>query len=181
MMRFALRRATAPRKTDASWSYVIMAESLEDRVAALEAKDEIRALRHRYHQCVNESDVDAIVDLFVADADLDFGYLGRTRGRDKIVRFFAAMPDLLPFIKQFIHNHMIELDGPDRATGISYMEAKTVSDGKAYVVSGRYDDVYVRTGDGWRFTTMNFEPYFSVPFDEGWAVKHRLQMGYGED
>ena len=158
-----------------------MADSLEDRVSALEAKDEIRELRHRYHACINEGDIDAIVDLFTADASLDFGYLGRTRGRAKIAQFFGALPDLLPFIKQFIHNHTVILEGPDRGTGTSYMEAKTVSGGTAYVVCGRYDDAYTRTDDGWRFTEMNFEPYFSVPFDEGWASERPLQMGYGED
>lgn len=158
-----------------------MADSLEARIAALEAKDDVRALRYRYHQCVNEMDIDGIVELFVEDAELDFGYLGRTRGREKIGRFFGSMPDLLPFIKQFIHNHLIELDGPDRGTGVSYMEAKTISDGTAFFVAGRYDDVYVRTSDGWRFEQMNFDPYYSVPFDEGWATDKRLQMGYGED
>ncbi|MDH3683512.1 MAG: nuclear transport factor 2 family protein [Acidimicrobiia bacterium] len=158
-----------------------MGDSLETRLAALEAKDEIRELRHRYHQCINEGDTTAIAALFTDDAELDFGYLGRTRGRQKIDQFFGALPDLLTFIKQFIHNHMVVLDGPDRATGVSYMEAKTVSEGRAYVVSGRYDDTYVRTPDGWRFARMDFEPYFSVPFDEGWAVERRLQMGYGED
>lgn len=158
-----------------------MGDPLEARLAALEAKDEIRELRHRYHQCINEGETAAIGALFTTDAELDFGYLGRTRGRPKIEQFFAALPDLLTFIKQFIHNHLVVLDGPDRATGVSYMEAKTVSNGRAYVVCGRYDDTYVRTPEGWRFARMDFEPYFSVPFDEGWAVDRLLQMGYGED
>jgi ketosteroid isomerase-like protein len=157
-----------------------MADSLEARIAALEAKDDIRDLRFRYHQAINEGDTAAIVGLFTDEAEIDFGYLGKTRGRDKIDRFFTALPDLLAFVKQFIHNHLVTLDGPDRATGVSYMEAKTISSGTAFVVSGRYDDVYVRTEAGWRFSVMNFDPYFSVPFDEGWAVERRLQMGYGD-
>ena len=157
-----------------------MTESLEARVAALEAKDEIRELRHRYHEAINVGDPGSIVDLFTDDAELDFGYLGRTRGREKINRFFLALPDLLTFIKQFIHNHTVALDGPDRATGVSYLEAKTISEGTAFFVSGRYDDVYVRTDDGWWFSVMNFEPFFSVPFEQGWAVDQPLQMGYGE-
>ena len=158
-----------------------MADELEARIAALEAKDELRDLRFRYHEAINEGNAAAIVDLFTDDAAIDFGYLGRTRGREKIDRFFLALPDLLTFIKQFIHNHLVTLDGPDRATGVSYMEAKTISEGTAFFVSGRYDDVYVRTPDGWRFSAMNFDPFFSVPFDEGWAVEQRLQMGYGDN
>jgi hypothetical protein len=44
-------------------------------------------------------------------------------------------------------------------------------------VAGRYDDVCVRTADGWRFASMKFEPYFTVPFDQSWAQGDLLQMG----
>jgi len=159
-----------------------MTTELEARVAALWAKDQIRELRHRYHQAVNEMDIEGIVALFAEDAELDFGYLGRTRGREKIGQFFGSMPDLLPFIKQFIHNHIVTLDDDgEHGQGVSYMEAKTISDGQAFFVSGRYDDTYVLTDAGWRFAEMVFDPYFSVPFQEGWAAEQRLQMGYGQD
>ena len=156
---------------------------IEQRLATLEAAvrrlsdiEEIRALRLRYHEYVNTNRPADIPDLFTEDAELDFGYLGRTRGRQKITKFFAALPVLLDFVKQFIHNHAIEVDG-DRATGVSYLEAKSVSRGQAYRVAGRYDDVCVRTPAGWRFSSMKFEPYFTVPFDESWAQSDLLQMG----
>jgi ketosteroid isomerase-like protein len=156
---------------------------IEQRLATLEAAvrrlsdiEEIRALRLRYHEYVNTNRPADIPDLFTEDAELDFGYLGRTRGRQKITKFFAALPVLLDFVKQFIHNHAIEVDG-DRATGVSYLEAKSVSRGQAYRVAGRYDDVCVRTSSGWVFSSMKFEPYFTVPFDQSWAQSDLLQMG----
>ena len=156
---------------------------IEQRLATLEAAvrrlsdiEEIRALRLRYHEYVNTNRPADIPDLFTEDAELDFGYLGRTRGRQKITKFFAALPVLLDFVKQFIHNHAIEVDG-DRATGVSYLEAKSVSRGLAYRVAGRYDDVCVRAPAGWRFSSMKFEPYFTVPFDQSWAQGDLLQMG----
>jgi ketosteroid isomerase-like protein len=154
-----------------------------DRLAQLEAKvqrlcdiEEIRALRARYHECINQNQLADIPNLFTEDGELDIGYLGRARGRPKITKFFAAVPALLDFVKQFIHNHAVEVDG-DRATAVSYLEAKSVSRGKAYLVAGRYDDVCVRTPDGWRFASMKFEPYFTVPHDQGWAQEDLLQMG----
>ena len=160
-----------------------MANDLEGRVAALEsevselrAREALRALRFRYHECINEGRWNDIPALFAEDCELDFGYLGRASGRDSVRRFFERGQQLLPFVKQFIHNHTLEVDA-DRATGFAYLEAKSVSEGTAYFVAGRYDDAYVRTGEGWLFARMNFTPYFTVPFHEGWAQKDLLQMG----
>ena len=160
-----------------------MAQDLEARVAELEARvrelldrEAIRELRSRYHELVNTGGWADIPELFSEDAELDFGYLGQARGRARIGRFFARGTELLPFVKQFIHNHVIDLSG-ERGTGTSYLEAKSVSGGRAYVVAGRYDDAYVREDGRWRFARMDFEPFFTVPFDEGWAQDDLLQMG----
>ncbi|MDP6707364.1 MAG: nuclear transport factor 2 family protein [Alphaproteobacteria bacterium] len=159
-----------------------MADEIQARLAALESRvqeqadtEAIRRLRNRYHQCINDGLYDEIPLLFTEDASLDFSYIGKTQGRAKITKFFAVTPDVLPFIKQFIHNHIIDIDG-DGGTGVSYMEARTVNKGIAYVVAGRYDDEYVREADGWKFKTMNFEAYYTVPHDQGWAQEDLLQM-----
>ena len=153
-------------------------ESLEMEVRDLRSQEAIRNLRFHYHQCINEAKFDEIPALFTEDATLDFGYLGRTRGREKIGKFFSSGPDLLPFVKQFIHNHVIEVNG-DSGSGFSYMEAKSISGGKAYLVAGRYDDDYAVVSGEWRFARMDFDPYFTVPFSEpeGWAQTDKLQMG----
>ena len=154
----------------------------EERLAALEsdvrrlcAVEDVRTLRMRYHDHINQGRMGDVPDLFTDDAEVDFGYLGSGTGREAIVRFFAELPALLDFVKQFVHNHVVEVDG-DRATGVSYMEAKSISGGRAFVVAGRYDDVVVRTPSGWRFSRMVFEPYFTVPHDQSWAQEDRLQM-----
>ncbi len=36
---------------------------------------------------------------------------------------------------------------------------------------------YVRQDGKWRFARMDFIPYFTVPFDEGWAQDDLLKMG----
>ena len=149
---------------------------LEDRVRELEDREAIRELRCAYHECVNQGKWADIAELFTADGELEFGYLGRASGQAEIARFFGRAPELLPFVKQFIHGHVIQLEG-DGGTGASYLEAKSVSGGRAYVVAGRYDDVYAREGKRWRFARMDFTPYFTVPFDEGWAQPDLLQMG----
>ena len=160
-----------------------MTQDTEERISALEARvqeltdiEQIRRLRGRYHESFNESKPSGIPDLFSDDAELDFDYLGSARGRDELNRFFDAIPGLLPFVKQFIHNHIVDVDG-DTGRGFCYLEAKTISGGEAYFVAARYDDEYIRENGSWKFKSMRLTPYFTVPFSEGWAQEDRLKMG----
>lgn len=160
-----------------------MTQDAEARLQALEAKvqdlsdrEAIRSLRFRYHECINSETLDAIPDLFSEDATLDFDYLGRATGRAQLSEFFRNVENLLSFVKQFMHNHAVEIDG-DTGRGYAYLEAKTISNGEAYFVAARYDDEYVRQGGQWKFKKMSLTPYFTVPFKEGWAQEDRLKMG----
>lgn len=160
-----------------------MSQSVEARLAALESEiqqlkdlEAIRRLRFRYHECVNETKLAEIPDLFTEDGDLDFGYLGKARGGDELKRFFGALPKLLSFVKQFIHNHAIDIQGAT-GRGLSYLEAKSVSKGESYLVAARYDDEYEKVDGQWKFKKMRLTPYFTVPHNEGWAQEDRLKMG----
>jgi len=161
-----------------------MAQDIEARIEALEAKvqelsdqEAIRTLRSRYHECINEGKYADIPVLFSEEGELDFGYLGKAKGRTELVTFFTqGVSRVLSFVKQFIHNHAIEVQG-DRGTGLSYLEAKSVSKGESYLVAARYDDEYVKQNGQWKFKSMRLTPYFAVPLREGWAQEDRLKMG----
>lgn len=145
-------------------------QRLEARVAVLQDVEEIRSLRQRYHESVNEGRTAQIAELFAERGVVDFGDLGSRLGREAIHQFFAEelINEKLTFIKQFNHNHSVEVSG-DRATGSSYLEAKNVLSGAATMVAARYDDTYVRTTEGWRFEKMKLTLYFVVPFERGWG------------
>src|SRR5215471_787056 len=159
---------------------------LAARVAALEAevqrlrdRAEIEDLRFRYHAAVNERRPEAIAPLFARGARLDFGPLGRASGPREIEAFFAAMlGDPSAFVKQFIHNHLVEIEG-DRARGTSYLEARPVYRGESYLVAARYDDAYAREDGRWRFQEMAMTPIFIVPLREGWAGEEKIRLGPG--
>ena len=75
-----------------------MATNLEDKVKDLEAKvaelydrEALRDLRYRYHECINEAQMAAIPDLFTDDGELDFGHLGKAKGREEINKFFSGL------------------------------------------------------------------------------------------
>ena len=143
--------------------------ALESEVRALQDRAEIQELRFRYHIAVNEKRPEEIRELFACDGRIDFGDLGRASGPEQIDAFFArTLSDPASFVKQFIHNHAIELDG-DHARGLSYLEARTVVAGESVLVAARYDDEYVREAGRWRFRKMTLVPIFIVPLREGWA------------
>jgi hypothetical protein len=171
-----------------------MATSLEDRIRELEAKvaelndrEAIRDLRFRYHECINEAQMAAIPDLFTEDGELEFGHLGRAKGRDQIKAFFSGLGERrtsqtneprrgLHRVRQFIHNHVVNVHG-DRADGYAYLEAKPVYNGESYVVAARYNDEYVKRDGQWKFSKMSLTPFFMVPLKEGWAGEDLLKMG----
>ena len=169
-----------------------MAAELETRVQQLEAtvrelldRETVRDLRYRYHECINEGKFEEIADLFTDDGELDFAHLGKAKGHAEIRRFFTVInrPPAsgkqrphITWVKQFIHNHTIHLHG-DTGTGFSYLEAKPIYDGEAFFVAARYDDEYLRQDGQWRFKKMSIQPYFMVPFKEGWAQEDKVKMG----
>ena len=167
-----------------------MAADLETRVQQLEAtvrtlqdREAIRELRYRYHEYVNESKGNDIPGLFIDDGELDFGHLGKAKGKEQLQKFFRALdasetaPDRprITWVKQFIHNHTIHLRG-DTGDGFAYLEAKPIYNGEAFLVAARYDDQYVRQNGEWKFSKMSLVPYFMVPLKEGWAQEDRLKM-----
>jgi len=170
-----------------------MAADLEARVRELESKvqelndrEALRDLRYRYHEYINEGKFAEIVDLFTDDGELEFGPLGKAKGRQGIIGFFKRLgpppPGVRPsgphfsYVKQYIHNHVVDLQG-DRAKGFSYLEARPVINGEAHMVAGKYEDEYLKTDGRWHFTRMTFTPHFIVPFKEGWANDERVKAG----
>ena len=93
-----------------------------------------------------------------------------------MIKFFQGVENLLSFVKQFMHNHAVEVQG-DTGKGYAYLEAKTISKGEAYFVAARYDDEYVRQNGEWKFKKMALTPYFTVPFQRGLGTREPVEDG----
>lgn len=146
---------------------------LEDRIQLLEDREALRALRDAYHGAINDGRYGEIADLFTDDAHVRLGYLAEYRGRTEIDAGFRGMGERERFfIRQYIHSHQVAVDG-NRATGTSYLDARYGRYGVSYLVAGRYDDVYRRTADGWRFAAMTIEFDYTVPAGVGWSGDER--------
>lgn len=143
-------------------------QSFGNRIRRLEDLEEIRDLRRRYHFYINEGRYSDMPDLFTSDAVIDFGSVGKATGSDGIRDFYLGAGKSLDMIVQFIHNHMVEVDG-DRASGVAYMDARYARDGVSMIVAGRFTESYARDPDGWKIDRMDVESFFTVPLSEGWA------------
>ena len=117
----------------------------------LEDKDAIRELFSEYCFRMDECRYVDLGALFTADGEWIAPY-ARVRGPSEIAALMARNIPAEPRRKHFIMNSLIRLDG-DRATArTSYLVVlQAAGAGLVPSVAGTYEDVLVRTPDGWRF------------------------------
>ena len=140
------------------------AKSTETLVQEVIDREAIRSLPLRYCHCVWQKDLDGYVNLFTEDGafSTDNPNLPRAQGREGLRKMIGGGLDTTK-PRPFIHNHVIELLGPDRAKGTCYVEVRLLRDGKKWLMTGWYDDDYVKVGGEWKFksrqiTTDSFGP-----------------------
>jgi ketosteroid isomerase-like protein len=153
-----------------------MTKTIEERLRALEDREEIIKLKARY---VNYNDggwngpthdhPDEVADMFVEDGIWDgTPTVGYAKGREQIRQLFRNFA-VMPFIVHYVTNPLIEVDG-DTATGHWHaLVTATLPDGSAMWILGTYDERYVRTDKGWKFATLRFISAANSPYSQGWG------------
>ena len=143
--------------------------TVEQRIARLEARAQIRELVARYCFTIDERDVEGIGQCFTRDGSfrsLD-GVMNAT-GRDAVVAQFHGRFAVLGPSNHFTHDHIIEFDDADpaHATGIVNSHAEVVRHDEAMLASLRYHDDYRFEEGRWRFQirTLAFF-YYARPED----------------
>jgi ketosteroid isomerase-like protein len=153
--------------------------TLEQRVARLEAIEDIRALKSVYHTYIDDTQFDQVAALFTNDAYVKMSYLmpgGRPWvGKDEISAAFASMANtsLQSQVKQFLHNHVVEVTGETTATGTGLLIAFYGVGEQSFYVVGKYTEDYERVAGRWLFKKMVLGLYFTVPLQAGWAGHRR--------
>jgi hypothetical protein len=99
------------------------------------------------------ADVAGIVNLFAEDGTFEVKGAGRDRLASGRANLTKAYTNDLTTIKPrpYIHNHVIELKGPTRASGRCYVEVRDASKNFEILGTGYYNDEYVKVGDEWKF------------------------------
>ena len=148
-------------------------DHLSERVKKLEDIEEIRILRMKYHYFINEKLFDRMHEIYADDAYVDGGPVGSARGIEEISAFYNSVPDNLDFVKQFPHNHIVNVCG-DEADGVSYLEAKYAKEGKSFIVSAKFEEKYIKIQEEWKIQISVIHFYYSIPFDQGWSDAKNL-------
>jgi len=125
---------------------------LAERVARIEAREDIRTLVARYGMAVDDRDVDLVGDLFTADGV--FRHINNTyvcNGRQAIVEYYANRIGAYGVSFHYPHSHIIDFDGPTSATGLVTAHAELGVERTTFVTALRYHDTYVVDRGAWKF------------------------------
>ena len=142
--------------------------SLQAQLQEVLDREAIRTLPQRYCHCVWQKDLDGYAALFTEDGTFgtDDPSLPRGQGRQQLRGLIeGALNDLGP--RPFIHNHVIELTGPDSATGTCYVEVHLLKEGKKWEMRGWYNDEYAKVGGEWKFKSRQITTDSFGPENEG--------------
>ncbi|MFE5325419.1 nuclear transport factor 2 family protein [Embleya sp. NPDC056575] len=124
--------------------------SVEDKLA-------IQELSHAQMRCLDAHDVDGWVGCWVPDGRFTATY-GTFTGHDAIREFIvghiaAGKED---GARHVMTNHVVEGDG-DRAASYSLVVKVQVEKAPHIIATGVYNDVAVRTPEGWRYESRRLD------------------------
>ena len=153
--------------------------SIDARVLRLEAAEQIRILKADYCDlCDADYPADALCELFTEDGVWDGGEMGVYEGRDKVHRFFTAMPSIMSFAIHHVTNSAVEVnEDASAARGRWYLiqTATLTETNQAVWLAARYEDDLVLEGDKWKFRKVTLRSRFYTTHKDGWAdIPHLL-------
>jgi len=140
-------------------------QTVEQRIARLEARAQIRELVARYCFTIDERDVEGIGQCFTRDGSFrSLDGVMNASGRDAVVAQFHGRFAVLGPSNHFTHDHIIQFDDGDaaRATGTVNSHAEVVRNDEAMLASLRYHDEYRLEEGRWRFHVRTLAFFYYV-------------------
>lgn len=144
--------------------------TVEQRLAVLEAKEEIRAFIAQYC-ALNDAltEVDALVELFAQDAVMR-NPAGTHEGRDAIHTYYTNFfKGGTQFARHHVVNQVITIETQERARHDAYFIAALGRDGESKIVFGSYADTLVKQDGRWRFQEKINDIVAPTTLQAGWA------------
>jgi hypothetical protein len=116
-------------------------------------KEQIAEVLIRYATGIDSKDWPLLRSCWTDEIDVDYQQLGRFTSADALTDVMRQLHENMGPTYHRMSNIVIAIDG-DRATARSYVQAVLMlqpNDSTNWVDAlGHYDDVFVRTPDGWR-------------------------------
>jgi hypothetical protein len=133
------------------------------RVAALEAREQIRELVMVYCHLLDARDLGGVAGLFSRDGA--FVTPGTSaKGQATIEAFYAERMGKFDFTFHYPHTHVITLQSGGQAAGTVTQHAEHGIDGVCVLAGLRYDDEYVWEDDAWRFARREISMKYYLPW-----------------
>jgi hypothetical protein len=110
------------------------------------------AIRYSYGLDTGAEEGHLYSDVFTPDGEFVGRQVPLTQGREALARVARSVrKGNSQYVRHFIANHVIE-PSAEGATGKVYLMVVDVEEGQpsSIYIGGHYEDVYVRTPDGWR-------------------------------
>ncbi|SDI09699.1 SnoaL-like domain-containing protein [Alteribacillus persepolensis] len=146
--------------------------TLEQRIAALEAREEIKEVIANYNHGVDKKDEELFLDVWEEDAVWDIGDpWGYCSNKKEILEKTKAIWEGLPETHHHATNHVINVDiEKGTATAVADVEATaTNAVGIPLLISATYwDDLSNHTGK-WRLKKRKVKIYYMTPVLEPWS------------
>jgi len=120
---------------------------LEERLARIEACQEILSLPARYARAADARDLDALVELFVPDVQAGGGRSGRAALREDFAVVLAGFYRSV----HFVCGQVIDELGPDHARGTTYCRAEQEITDRWIISAMRYEETFELRDGRWYF------------------------------
>jgi hypothetical protein len=135
----------------------------EGALRAVIDREEIRELGLLYCHYMWTKDMQ-VVDLYTED-----GRFGDRAGQTALNEMYSSIFQGTAYPHPYAHNHVVEFDGAEHATGVCYNDLRYLDDGVMRIISGFWKDEYVRVNGAWKFKVRQWTPHFSIPESERWT------------
>lgn len=149
---------------------------MDQRVKLLEDIEAIKRLKHEYCFALDRRDWDAVTGLFAKDGVVDYGPIGRAKGRVAIRKLFVErISTSFAFFAHMAHNPIIDVDG-NKGRGRWYFEipATAVPD-RARWIAGWYEDEYVKEKGEWKYAHLKSSYFYISSYEKGWGNERFIQ------
>jgi len=133
-------------------------KTTDELVRELADREALRDLAIRYIDLLWRNDLDGLVSLFIEDGS----FLAENPENEVVARGHAELKKMFQKAvntvqpRHYIHTHIVELRGGDRATGRCHVELRSAKVGLQWIGSGCYEDEYTRVGEQWKLASRRF-------------------------
>ena len=148
------------------------------RISKIEEIEKIKQLRQNRFVGAGmpELDVEAIVELFAEDGEIDYINFGKAKGHDEIRHFFESDPVHGRFycmVPAFVQVNDDLNTGIGRWYLLQTILLPSLKTGRSEPVWSEctYEDTYVKVGNEWRFQSYVCDVRMCVTHQDGWGDK----------